>query len=83
MATAAKRGDDLLSDAGLSTSTYAQFFIDDERGATFRFIQGVATTSLAVGTARRLGVTFEELERTLERRANRNAGDGLDLEPEP
>ena len=29
---------------------------------------GVAATSLAVGTAERLGVTFEELERILERR---------------
>jgi DNA mismatch repair protein MutS2 len=47
---------------------FLQAEIDREHGPTFRFIEGVATTSLAVGTARRLGVTFEELERTLSRR---------------
>jgi len=47
---------------------FLQAEIDEQHGATFRFIPGVATTSLAVGTARRLGVTFEELERTLEDR---------------
>jgi DNA mismatch repair protein MutS2 len=36
--------------------------------ATFRFTPGVAATSLAAGTAHRLGVTFEELEKTLEKR---------------
>lgn len=48
---------------------FLQAEIDGDRGATFRFVSGVATTSLAVGTARRLGVTFEELERHLEGRA--------------
>lgn len=73
----------LQSNPTLDGLGFLQAEVDDERGATFRFIRGVATTSLAVGTARRLGVTFEELERTLERRANRNADDGIDLEPEP
>jgi len=50
--------------------TFLQAEVDSERGATFRFIPGVASTSLAVGTARRLGVTFSELERTLEKRLN-------------
>lgn len=48
---------------------FFQAEIDGDRGATFRFVPGVATTSLAVGTARRLGVTFEELERHLGGRA--------------
>jgi hypothetical protein len=49
---------------------FLQAEVDAERGATFRFVPGVATTSLAVGTARRLGVTFDELEQRLARRAN-------------
>jgi DNA mismatch repair protein MutS2 len=47
---------------------FLQAEIDEREGATFRFIPGVATTSLAVGTAQRLGVTFDELERVLEHR---------------
>ena len=42
--------------------------VDPDGGTTYQFVPGVATTSLAVGTARRLGVTFEELERRLEAR---------------
>jgi DNA mismatch repair protein MutS2 len=49
---------------------FLQAEVDDRQGATFRFIPGVAKTSLAVGTAQRLGVTFEELERLLENREN-------------
>ena len=47
---------------------FLQAEVDGDRGATFRFIPGVATTSLAVGTARRLGVTLNELERDVEKR---------------
>jgi DNA mismatch repair protein MutS2 len=47
---------------------FLQAEVDDRQGATFRFIPGVATTSLAVGTAQRLGVTFEELKKLLEKR---------------
>ena len=54
---------------------FLQAEIDAEQGATFRFIPGVASTSLAVGTARRLGVTFDRLERNLENR-NSSTGDG-------
>ncbi|MCG6948428.1 MAG: DNA mismatch repair protein [Acidobacteria bacterium] len=50
---------------------FLQAEVDEESGPTFRFIPGVASTSLAVGTARRLGVTFEELERILEKRLDR------------
>ncbi len=49
-------------------SVFLQAEVDDKRGATFRFIPGVATTSLAVGTARRLGLTFNELEEKLASR---------------
>jgi DNA mismatch repair protein MutS2 len=47
---------------------FLQAEVDEQRGATFRFVSGVASTSLAVGTAERLGVTFEELELILEER---------------
>jgi DNA mismatch repair protein MutS2 len=44
---------------------FLQAEVDAKHGATYRFVPGVASTSLAVGTAQRLGVTFEELERRL------------------
>ena len=47
---------------------FLQAEVDEGTGPTFRFIPGVAATSLAVGTAKRLGVTFEELEEILTRR---------------
>lgn len=47
---------------------FLQAEVDGDHGATYRFVPGVATTSLAVGTARRLGVAFDELERDLEKR---------------
>ncbi len=56
---------------------FIQAEVDPNQGATYRFLPGVASTSLAVGTARRLGITFEELERKLATRA------GLDSDGEP
>lgn len=53
---------------------FLQAEVDDQRGATYRFIPGVASTSLAVGTARRLGVTFEELEGILKKRLEKRSG---------
>ena len=53
---------------------FLQAEVDRDRGATFRFVPGVATTSLAVGTAERLGVTFDELERILEERLGDTGG---------
>ncbi len=47
---------------------FLQAEVDGDRGATYRFVRGVATTSLAVGTAERLGMTFNELERRLNER---------------
>ena len=55
---------------------FLQAEVDDRDGATFRFIPGVAKTSLAVGTAQRLGVTFEELERLLENRVGMSGDSG-------
>jgi DNA mismatch repair protein MutS2 len=72
----------LQSTHSLDGLGFLQAEVDDEHGATFRFIRGVATTSLAVGTARRLGVTFEELEQTLGRRAGNSAHDLVDDEPQ-
>jgi DNA mismatch repair protein MutS2 len=60
----------LQSESTVDALCFLQAEVDAERGATFKFIPGIATTSLAVGTARRLGVTFEELERRLEERLN-------------
>jgi DNA mismatch repair protein MutS2 len=54
--------------------SFLQAEIDEDQGPTFRFVPGVATTSLAVGTARRLGVTFDELERILEDRLTKADG---------
>ena len=51
---------------------FLQAEVDPVDGATYRFLPGVASTSLAVGTAHRLGVTFEDLERKLERREQRD-----------
>jgi DNA mismatch repair protein MutS2 len=59
---------------------FLQAEVDPERGPTFRFVEGVATTSLAVGTARRLGVTFDEIERTLRCRTRKGAGSVSDDE---
>jgi DNA mismatch repair protein MutS2 len=54
------------------TLRFLQAEVDPVDGATYRFLPGVATTSLAVGTAHRLGVTFDDLERKLERREQRD-----------
>lgn len=56
--------------------TFLQVEVDDRQLSTYQFIPGVATTSMAAGTARRLGVTFEELEDLLRRR-------GLDVADGP
>ena len=47
---------------------FLQAEVNGDLGPTYRFIAGVASTSLAAGTAQRLGVTFEELEKRLEER---------------
>lgn len=59
----------LQSDPLVDSLRFLQAEVDPEHGATYRFLPGVASTSLAVGTARRLGITFEELERKLDGKA--------------
>jgi DNA mismatch repair protein MutS2 len=54
---------------------FLQAEVDGGGAATFRFVEGVASTSLAASTARRLGVTFDELERTLEERVGNTDND--------
>jgi DNA mismatch repair protein MutS2 len=53
------------SDDGLG---FLQAEVSADGAATYRFVPGVASTSLAVGTARRLGVAFDDLERRLAER---------------
>jgi len=48
---------------------FLQVEIDERQASTYQFIPGVATTSLAVGTAQRLGVDFERLARAIEERS--------------
>ena len=52
---------------------FLQVEIDDAQRSTYQFIPGVASTSLAVGTARRLGVDFERLAAAIDERLG--AGD--------
>jgi DNA mismatch repair protein MutS2 len=58
----------LHSTSATDEFVFLQAEVEAAHGATYRFIPGVATTSLAVGTARRLGVTFSELEAKLDQR---------------
>jgi DNA mismatch repair protein MutS2 len=58
----------LHSTSASDSFVFLQAEVEAAQGATYRFIPGVATTSLAVGTARRLGVTFSELETKLDQR---------------
>jgi DNA mismatch repair protein MutS2 len=62
--------DQLQRTTDLDDLGFLQAEVHPQLGPTFRFVRGVATTSLAVGTARRLGITFEEFENTLQRRLN-------------
>jgi len=47
---------------------FVQAEIDADERPTYQFVPGVATTSLAAATARRLGVTVEELTELVDRR---------------
>lgn len=58
----------LERDHPVSTLEFLQVEMREDR-STFQFIPGVATTSLAASTARRLGVTFEELSGLIENRS--------------
>jgi DNA mismatch repair protein MutS2 len=66
----------LESESTMEALRFLQAEVDPDQGPTYRFLPGVASTSLAVGTAHRLGVTFEELEKKIARRALENRDDG-------
>ena len=48
---------------------FLQVEIDEAQTSAYQFVEGVATTSLAVGTARRLGVDFERLAAAIDERS--------------
>ncbi len=56
---------DLHSGSARDGLGFLQAEVGGDGNPTYRFVEGVASTSLAVGTARRLGVAFDELERRL------------------
>jgi DNA mismatch repair protein MutS2 len=57
----------LQSEADVLGLTFLQVELDADQHATYRFVPGVATTSLAQQTAERLGVTREQLRRLVRR----------------
>ncbi len=58
----------LKTDPPIDDLEFLQVAIDDAQRSTYQFVSGVATTSLAVGTARRLGVDFERLAAAIDER---------------
>ena len=58
----------LKTDPLIDDLEFLQVAIDDAQRLTYQFVSGVATTSLAVGTARRLGVDFERLAAAIDER---------------
>jgi DNA mismatch repair protein MutS2 len=50
---------------------FLQVEIDGNERSTYQFVPGVATTSLALGTANRLGVSFERLSVVIDERLQR------------
>ena len=52
----------------VSALEFLQAEIDAEQNSTYQFLDGVAKTSLAVVTAKRLGVTFEQLSGLIDQR---------------
>lgn len=65
----------LESETAQESLRFLQAEVDPGDGPTYRFFPGVASTSLAAGTAHRLGVTFEELEKKIANRALENRKD--------
>lgn len=61
---------------------FLQVEVADDRTSTYQFVPGVAATSLASTTAERLGVTFDELARTIDERQDVD-DDRRGGEPEP
>ena len=59
----------LQSEAATLGLTFLQVELDAEEQPTYRFVPGVASTSLAHQTAKRLGVTRDQLRALIRRRA--------------
>ncbi len=59
---------------------FLQVEMDAAQSSTYQFGSGVATPSLAVGTARRLGVDFERLAVAIDERTGVGSG-SADREP--
>lgn len=51
---------------------FLQVELDEEKRSTYQFVPGVATTSLAAHTAKRLGVDFEELSALVDKRGGQS-----------
>lgn len=67
----------LEDDPPIDRLEFLQVEIDEEEKSTYQFVPGVATTSLALGTANRLGVSFERLSTLIDERLERE-GNGAD-----
>jgi len=63
----------LEDDPPIDRMEFLQVEIDGREKSTYQFIPGVATTSLALGTANRLGVSFERLSVLIDERLNAEA----------
>jgi DNA mismatch repair protein MutS2 len=59
----------LADDPPIGDLEFLQVEIDEQQASTYQFLAGVATTSLAVGTAQRLGVDFERLAQAIDERS--------------
>ncbi len=57
----------LIDDADMPLVEFLQVGMAGER-STYQFVEGVATTSMAAETARRLGVDFERLDGEIQAR---------------
>ena len=57
----------LASEEPVSNLRFLQVDLNEEQRSTYQFVPGVAETSLAANTAKRLGVTFEELSALVDR----------------
>ncbi len=60
----------LEADRPVEDLHFLQVEVDEARRSTYQFVPGVAMTSMAAATARRLGVTFEELLKTIRQRSH-------------
>lgn len=56
---------------------FLQVEVEPDLSSTYQFVPGVAETSLATATARRLGVTFEELAELIDRRKGHQVAEEL------